>query len=242
LVVGLALVFGGGLLAQEVKIGTINVAPFGMTGTDGKPTGMMWEISNKIAETAGLKYTNVLVPYARSVLALGDGTIDFLLRFNNPELPGVSIPVAPVVTMPTIILSRKENSFPTLESLHGKSVGMLRGGVFDDRFAKDEAIKKAEVSDYDQMMKMMFAGRFDASIGSNVGLYYVAKEQGITPDQLGKPLILSKQDFILHFSKKNGDEKVMQALRTAVETLRKNGTIEKIIDKYMGGFQWNATN
>ena len=37
------------------------LAPFGMVGTDGKPTGMMFEIANKIAETAGLKVQDIIL-------------------------------------------------------------------------------------------------------------------------------------------------------------------------------------
>jgi len=237
----LGFCLGGTLAAEDLKIGTIAVAPFGMVGDDGKPTGMMYDIANKIAETAGLKYTNTLVPYARSVVSLGEGLVDVVLRFNNAELPGVSTPLGSVATMPTIILSKKAQPFATLQALRGKTVGVLKGGVFDDRFSKDEAILKQEVPDYDQMIRMLMAGRFDAAIGSNVGLYYVANKQGIAQDQLGTPLVLTTQDFLVHFSKKNKDERVKEALKAAIESLRKDGTFEKIIDKYMGGYHWNVT-
>lgn len=236
----LALALAGSIFAADLKIETISVAPFGMLGDDGKPTGMMYEISNKIAETAGLKYTNTLVPYARSVIGVSEGTADFVLRFSNPELQAAAFQLASIATMPTIIISKKGMPFATLDALHGKTVGMLRGGVFDDKFAKDEAIKKFEANDYDQILKMLFADRFEAAIGSNVGLYYIANKQGIAPEALSAPLILTTQDFILHFSKKNVNEATKTALKNAVEKLRKDGTIDKIISKYMGAYKWKV--
>jgi len=232
------------LSAQTIQIETINVAPFGFTGEKGKPTGMMFEISNKIAEEAGFKYANVIVPYARTILELRDGKADFVLRYSNEQLQEVAIPVVSVVSMQTIILFKVGHPFENLEDLQGKIVGMVRGGKFDNNFDKNTAIHKFEVNDYTQMLKMLMKGRLDAVIGSNVGLYYTANTLGITPNALSSPIQLSSKDFILHFSKKTLASKSMDLdrLKLSVEKLKKTGEIKGIINRYMGDFEWEVSN
>jgi ABC-type amino acid transport substrate-binding protein len=224
------------LAGQTIKIETIDVAPFGFTGAQGEPTGMMFEISNRIVEETGLKYTNTIVPYARTILELRNGKADFVLRYSNDQLPKVAFPVVTVISMQTIILSRADTTFKNIKNLHGKTIGVIRGGSFDVNFDNDTAINKYEVNDYNQMLQMLIMGRLDGVIGSNVGLYYSANKLGITPQELSLPLYLNSKDFILHFSRKNSDTKTMEMLKSSVEKLKKTGEFKKIVSKYMGDF------
>jgi ABC-type amino acid transport substrate-binding protein len=230
------------LAGQTTKIDTIKVAPFGFTGDKGEPTGMMFEISNIIAEEAGLKYTNTIVPYARTIPRLQGGKADFVLRYTNDLLPTVAVPLVSVISMYNIILSRAGVSIKSLESLHGKTIGMVRGGEFDINFHNDTSINKFEANDYEQMLKMLIKGLVDGVIGSNVGLYYSAKKVGITPKELSLPLYLNSKDFILHFSKKNSDIKTMNKLKDSVEKLKRTNEFKKIVSKYMGSFEWDVEN
>lgn len=230
------------LAGQTIKIDTIKVAPFGFTGDEGEPTGMMFEISNKIAEEAGLKYTNIIVPYARTILELRDGKADFVLRYSNDQLPAIAVPVTSIISMHNIILSREGISFKSLENLHGKIIGRVRGGKFDVNFDNDTAINKFEANDYEQMLQMLMKGRLDGVIGSNVGLYYSAKKVGITPEELSLPLYLNSKDFILHFSRKNFDINTMNKLKNSVEKLKRTSEFKKIVNKYMGSFKWDIDN
>ena len=58
---------------------------------------------------------------------------------------------------------------------------------------------KIETNNYEQTLRMMMAGRFDAGIGSNVGLYFNAERAGIRREQLAPPLVLGEKHFFLHF-------------------------------------------
>ncbi len=49
-------------MSQSLKIETIHGPPWGFTVSDGKVTGMMYEIGNLIAKEAGFTYTNSLAP------------------------------------------------------------------------------------------------------------------------------------------------------------------------------------
>lgn len=150
----------------------------------------------------------------------------------------MALPVATIISFPSIILGRAGSDFTALGDLHGKTVGVMRGGRFDDSFDADPFIKKETTNNYEQTMRMVMARRLDAAIGSNVGLYFNAKRAGIRPEELGKPLILGEKPFVLLFSRKNADEATITALREAIQRLQAKGEIRRIVNKYVDGFPW----
>ncbi|QTN29769.1 transporter substrate-binding domain-containing protein [Rhodoferax sp. AJA081-3] len=138
--------------AKELRIVTIESAPFGFVGPDRQPTGMMYEIGNLIATEAGFTYSNQLTPYARSAHAVVHGDADFVLRYSSAELAAAAIPVTGVLRLPTIVVGKPASRFESLADLHGKTVGTPRGGRFDASFEADTAILKYQVADYSQML------------------------------------------------------------------------------------------
>lgn len=145
-----------------------------------------------------------------------------MLRYRSAELAEGAIPVAGVLSLPTIVVGKPELKLRTLANLRGKWVGMPRGGRFDDAFDAESEIQKYQVSDYSQMLKMLMNDRIDAALGSSIGLFYNAYLLGIKKEQLGKPLVLSTQTFELHFSKKTADDETIAALKVAVARLRRD--------------------
>jgi ABC-type amino acid transport substrate-binding protein len=240
LAVGVLALYLAGMsaFARELRIDTIAVAPFGFYTAAGQPTGIMYELGNLIAREAGFSATNQIVPYAQTVISVKHGGADFVLRYGNAELTEVAIQVASVLSLPTIVLGLPSAQFRSLEDLHGKTVGVMRGGRFDQRFDADIAIRKYPVLDYQQMLKMLMAKHLDAGIGSTVGIYYSASQLGLQQAQLGVPLVLSEQHFVLHFSRKTADDATIVALQTAVERLKQRNAIAPLVDKYVRDFSW----
>lgn len=227
--------------ARQLRIDTIESLPFGYLDRNGQPTGIMYEIGNRIAEEAGMPYVNAVVPYARTVFDLERGESDFVIRYTNEKLEKVAIQVATIVSLPTIILAPAGSRFRTLADLRGKTVGVVRGGRFDDVFDADGEIMKIDTNNYEQTLRMMMAGRFDAGIGSNVGLYFNAERAGIRREQLAPPLVLGEKHFYLHFSRKTADAETIAAVTEAVKRLQARGEIRRIIQKYVGTMPTEGT-
>lgn len=233
----MVIVFSTSASAKTLNIVTIELAPFGFFTSNNQSSGMMFEISNLIAEEAGLDYRNRVVPYARSSQEVASGSADFVLRFSNEVLEQHAIQVAAVVEMKNIVIGRSGTEYKALTDLHGKRVANLQGAVFDKAFQRDQQILKYDVKDYGVGLKMMFADRgIDGVIGSHVGVFYTALKMGISPNNLGMPLELSSQNFWLHYSKATADEKTISALKSAIQRLQERGAFTEVIDKYLGDY------
>ncbi|HRE18577.1 MAG TPA: transporter substrate-binding domain-containing protein [Rhodocyclaceae bacterium] len=223
--------------AEPLRIETIHGPPWGFVGSDGKPTGMMYEIGNRIAEEAGLTYTNTLSPYARTAHSLESGAADLVLRFTNEQMTRDAVQVATIVTMPIIIVGQPGTRYKSLSELRGKTVGVVRTSAYTPEFDTDNAIRKYAVNDYVTMAKMIVMNRLDAGVGSSVGFYYSAHQAGIKPADLGPPLVIGSNDFVLHFSRKNFNQQTANTLKDAVKRLTDSGEIKRIVIKYTGLYE-----
>ncbi len=232
LAVAVAITLASPAMSETLKIVTINGHPWGFVGSDGKPTGIMYEIGNRIAEEAGFGYTNALVPYPRTAVEIERGSADFVLRFGNDHMARAAFPVAAVVDMPIILIGPAGTRFHHLNDVHGKTVGVVRTSKYVEQFDIETAIQKYAVKDYVVMTRMLALRRLDAGVGSSVGLFYGAYTAGVKPEELGIPLVLGSNEFILFFSKKTAKPEAIAKLKKAVGKLVASGEITQIIDSY----------
>ncbi|MBC7712624.1 MAG: transporter substrate-binding domain-containing protein [Rhizobacter sp.] len=121
------------LIACVLIIDTIDIFPFGYIGVDGQTTGMVYEFGNIIAKKEGFTSKNQLRPYPRTILDLKNGTADFVIRYPNSELIQNAIPVATIIGFHSIVVGKAGTKFNSITDLNGKTIGIIRGGVFSDK-------------------------------------------------------------------------------------------------------------
>lgn len=218
--------------AKPLNISTIDIPPFGMSLGDGRPGGIMYEISNRIAVQAGYTSHNTLTPYARTVIELKHGRTDFVLRFDNDDLGETALKVAPIFPLRVIVVGAAGTQLNTFKDMHGLLIGVMRGGRFNDKFAADNAIGKYPINNYAQGLSMVLSGRLDGLIGSDLGIYNVAEEMKLSQAQLSQPLVLGEQYFWLFYSRKTADTQTLDRLKQAIEQLRAQGAFAEIVQRY----------
>jgi ABC-type amino acid transport substrate-binding protein len=226
------LVIPGHSTAEELRIDTIQMPPFGFVTKDGQNTGLLYDISNRIAEETGLPYTNQIVPFARMVGELERGDADFSMFYRSTKNDQITIPVAALVPIKNIVIGVKGTQFDSLESLHGKLVARVRGARYDEAFNQDDAIQKFDTIDYAQGITMLMNKRVDACIGPEIGLLFTAKQLGYAREDFGEPLVLNTKDLWVQYSKAAADDEKIAALKAAIDKLMQDGTIQALVDKY----------
>ncbi len=217
--------------AEPLRIETIQSAPFGVVDADGS-RGMMYEIGNLIAERAGLSAVNRVVPYARTVVSLRNGSADMVLRFSNDELAEVAVQVARVLPMQTVVLSLPGAKVERLVDLAGATVAVARSAPLDPRLEAVPGIQFERVQNNEMLVRMVAAGRVKAAFGSRLGLLSAARRVGVAPDRFAPPLAVGSQDFWLHLSRKSATPELVDALRRGLESAQRDGSIEQIRRRY----------
>lgn len=245
----MAFVFWAGLcIHAEAADNTLlfatvdNIPPFVFV-EDGKLTGISIEIIHELARRGGFEVAIETNPWARVLLRLRNGEVDGAFSvYESDERKIYGLYTGIIHYDELSIATRKDRQFPfsSLESLYGKVVGKGRdvfvGPEFDSAVREDRFIL-VEMDDMKMNnIKMLYAGRLDAVIGSPVALMYYAKMLGMhgdivllpTPlrDKIPAYLVLSKNSALKN---KVGWQRKITAL---LDEMHADGTIRAINQKY----------
>lgn len=218
-----------------LRIETIQSEPFGRVGPQGA-SGLMYEIGMLIAQRAGLAVENRVVPYARTVLSLQNGSADMVLRFSNDELKLVAHQLAPVLPLPTVLVSRREEPLVQLEALSNRSLAVPRSFPLPERLASVAGARLQWVNNNEHAIQMLMGRRVDAAYGSNLGLFGAARGLGLRMQVFARPLLVEHQTFWLHLSRRSATPELIERLTKAVEALHRDGSIGSLYQRALEEF------
>jgi ABC-type amino acid transport substrate-binding protein len=216
--------------AEPLSFGVLAAPPYGFEGADKTVSGSIHDIAELIAAKLGLTFTYRLEPLARLMGDLKVGKLDLMIRIPNDEAKPFVL--AGVIPNSIVVLTQPGSSIAQYADLKGKTVAVLRGAFYDQRFAADDDIKKYEVDSYAIGLRMTKGGRIDGMIGPDFGLYYQVALEGLKRADFDPPLILNTQMLSLLGSKSIAPE-LAAKLKAAVEELRDSGAIAAAAAKYV---------
>lgn len=226
----LGLHVGASWAAEPLSFGVLSAPPYGLEREDKSVSGSNHDIAELIAAKAGLTFTYRLEPLPRLVSDLKAGKLDLMIMFPTAETSDFAI--AEIMPNNTVVLPKLGDSFLTYADLKGKTIGGLRGAVYDRQVTADEDVRKYDVESYRMGLQMTQRGRLDGMIGPDFGLYYQMTLDGLKRDEFGPPLVLNTRMLFLLGSKKLTPE-LMARLKSATEELRGGGLIDATANKYL---------
>lgn len=218
-----------------LRIETIQSEPFGRIGPQGA-SGLMYDIGMLIAQRAGLAAENRVVPYARTVLSLQNGSADMVLRFSNEELQTVALQVAPVLPLPTVLVSRRDAPLLRLEDLSRLALAVPRSFPMPESLTGLPGLRLQWVNNNEHAIQMLMSQRVDVAYGSNLGLFGAARGLGLRMQQFARPVVVERQTFWLHLSRRTATPALVQRLTRAVDALRHDGTLQRLYQRALDEF------
>ena len=173
--------------------------------------------------------------FKASLTALQGGGTDILPRtFWTKEREEVIDYLGPIgyQEKPVIFLVRpgKENLITEFEDLEKLTVAMKRGAYYFEQFNKNRKIRKLELKDDDNMVRMFRAGRFDTMIvNDKKALESALKKHNITECSFAKYIFDRK---IGNYYGIAPNHPARERLQKAIEEMIKTGRIDEIYSKY----------
>ena len=211
------------------------VSPFGVIDDQGRSAGMSIELAEGLSREAGVEIANVVVPYPRAVAMVASGEAELLFSLPNRALEKVALPIVPMFKGEIIVIGRPGTRYASLADLHGKLVGHIRGSEYGDAFQGDAAIRKYETISSKQTIQMLLEGRYDAAIGLRGSLFHAMRELKLPRDRLGAALHVGDTEVWLYMSRRAHNAPLAESLARAATTLRGNGVVNALQEKYFGG-------
>lgn len=225
-------------LADKVKVGVINLKPWGSVSTNREIVGQHIDLFDELSKRSGLSFQYQILSIPRIKESLKMGEIDMTVIFQREEMAPYVNFIGLVMPYNYYLVGKKGTSFDKAKVSSLKKVGYIEGEedvakkCFSDQY--NPTAKMLSAPDYGDLLKMLNKDRFGGATIPSKGLKAYLDEIGQGHEFVSQLFILCKNEAYLQTSRKSTTLKPddMQSLRRSLASMRQDGTIERIAAKY----------
>lgn len=182
------------------------------------------------------------VPFSRGIEMLKTGKADGMFPYSRTpdRLDYAQYPATALVSDYSALFVRADSTitfdgdFSRLASFHfGVTRGTFQGEAFAQA-AERYQLRIEDVSDQEQNIRKLLAGRIDIAVGRGVVIEYSAQQMRKTAEiRMLKPVI-NRGELFVAFSKQRDFQPLMNRLDQVLQAMRHDGTYERILARYRG--------
>jgi ABC-type amino acid transport substrate-binding protein len=217
-------------------------APIGYINQHNIHQGVHWDYLLAIEKESNLCLNKTLLPYARIWQSIRVGKHDGGIIFKSNSRSNIVEYVAPIRSVKTVVVPLKGISIKSYADLRHIIIGKTRGTHLSKKFDSDKNLQIVELNNYQQAAKMIEHGRIDAIAGSALVIsYQLNKYNMFTHVDIDNKWVLGEKEQWLQLSSKSSHLDKTPQLKEAIEKLQKNGSFDKIMNKYYGD-KWKEIN
>lgn len=216
---------------REVVVGTEGTYPPFSFNEDGRLTGYDVEVMKAVAKEAGWRLRFVQSQFDALFGSLDSGRVDVIANqiSVNPEREARYTFSEPYAYSRGVIVAKKGSDIRTLADLKGLTTAQSATSNWS-KVAKDAGAKVENVDQFAQAADLVARGRVDAIVNDNIAvLDYLAttgddsiEVVGDAGDEVGEQALAFRKD----------DQALAQEADRALDSLRADGTLARLSEKY----------
>lgn len=220
------------LSMMTLRIGTMDLPPYGWTDQQGEKHGIIYELNQEIAAKSGLPFDNQIIPFNRMFKMLSDGELDFISsQAHQPALDaGEKLAVQHLVKV--VAVTRRGSSIHTLNDLKKKKLIYHHGASYPQLEGFSEAIER--VSSYRDMVQLLSTHHhLDAGIITEPAFYYWASDLKLDPSKdFGDIIVIEDNKPQWIFVRRNLPEDIKKRIKEATMRLYQEKAFDRLKNKY----------
>jgi polar amino acid transport system substrate-binding protein len=212
--------------------------PFNFLNAKGEPEGFDVDIANALCKEMSVSCTIVAEPWVSILDGLRDRRYDVIVAsmVQTPERDKVADFTDHYYRSRSIFVGRKELvTSKGAENLAGKRIGTAKATIQAAYLAENFA-KKSTVIVYDDtaiQLEKLVGGEVDAILADTLtGFDFLKTEKGKNFDFIGEALPLDDVSSEARIAVREGDARLKDALDKALQSIRLDGTYDRINRKY----------
>lgn len=218
--------------------------PFESRNASGELEGFDIELGKAICQVGNFKCSWVESSFDALIPALAAKKFDAInsaMNITEARMKSIGF-THPIYRIPSMLIAKTGSGLqPTVDSLKGKSIGVLQGSV-QETFAKKhwepQGVTVTPYQDQNQVYNDMVAGRLDGTLVMSAAGQsgFLEKPQGKEFSFAGKavedPEVLGVG---IGFGLRKDDAKLKEALDAAIVKVQNDGTVTKLAAKFFPG-------
>lgn len=218
--------------AKPLRIGTLDIPPFGLRDENGRPQGAFFGLGQQIAKLAGVKADNQLLPTARLYAMLQRRQLDLTISSRSLDRDMGLLQLGQIWQFEGVIVYHRDSRLAPRElgDFAGKLVGRLKDSC--PGVAKTPGVRVYDLTDYGQGLRMLVAKRLDGLCAERYGLLYAAQEEPEALFKIAEPFqFLTTPVWV--YANPQLDPDQLKRLRAAVAEVQRNGEMERQMAPYL---------
>lgn len=223
---------GGMKLAEEGKFtfaSSGEFKPFSVTNGEGKMTGFDIDVAEAVAKELGLEPNQKKFKFASIVEGVKSGRFDAAVAshtINEDRKKHVDFSTPYYYSGPQVFV-RPDSDAEKLSDLEGKEIAVSKGSTYAK--TAEEVTDNIVLYDSDvTALEALANGRHDAVITD----FITGKEAIGSGLEIEAKELLGRSEQAIAVAKDN--DELLKKINEALETLRENGTLKEISEKYFG--------
>lgn len=204
---------------------------------NGKLTGVNTEIVRAIFHNSGVPFEIKYVPWSRAQRIVGDDSrknsaIYCLAKTKQRERKYKWVGVYFYQKVDFLTLKNSGVRIDSLDDVKKYMIGLVRGDMMTEQLKSQGYLKRYEIVRDDILnIRKLFKKRVQAIVTSELAAKYIARENGLDPNQIEAQYEVSTDGFNLALSRKTSDE-VYWKLKDSLNKLLNDDSIKKILDNW----------
>ncbi|MFC1886175.1 substrate-binding periplasmic protein [Thermodesulfobacteriota bacterium] len=198
--------------------------------------GYSWDIVRTSFHNRGYRIHLTVAPWSRSVYLMENQNVELLFTtaytkeraekyyYSREEIHKINL----VIYVPL----DSSIEWKGLESMHGKSVAIIRGFSGGSLWDEDTRIRKKLINRIEQALGMLDEKRIDGYATNDIVFDYYLKQHGITDKYKKLPPFDSVTEYLAGMKTNPHVKNLLDVFDTGKREIKRNGTMDKINTKW----------
>ena len=214
-----------------LKIGTMDLAPYGWEDSHHEKHGIIYELNQEIGIRSGLSFTNVIIPHNRMYHLLKNGEIDLISSQAHQAAQDAGDKLALQFNINVIAATKKGSGIHKIDDFKGKNLIYHHSASYSQLEGLPQNIQR--VKSYRQIIGLLyFRPHQDGAVFPEPAYYYWMQVMGLTPADFGKVIMIERNKEQWIFVRKGLPQKIRIILKQIVEDIYRENLYEELLKKY----------